>query len=367
MRFGILAGKDSIPLWHYSGVPSEKGLVRFFTDPKLKDIFASEELLIACLMPIGWAYTNNYQLAPQGGSQTLTHWMVRAASTFGARIHCDTRVTRILEKSGRIKGVEYLITDDNSGTISCPYIVAANDIISVLTNLLDNGSIKKTYIQKQAGADLYDSAVTVSLGLNVPSESLGFDESLITLTNSRQLRADHTCGDPAKSCLNILARSVTDKTLAPPGKGTLTIVSQAHMSYRNQWLTGPGLSRGQAYRDLKNEYAKILIDRTAAALCPGLRKHIELIDVATPITYWRYTGNHLGSIMGQRPTKRNVYSRIAGYVTPIAGLYRAGHWAEYGGGIPSAVRAAANSALHILKEENSDLFGQLASLLDGQD
>ncbi len=366
LRSGVCLGMDSFPLWRYSGVPSAKGLAQYFSNPLLKDMFASEELLIACLMPIGWAYTHNYQLLPMGGSSALTQWVSRAAISMGAEIHCNTRVNRILTDSGRVSKVAY---ESNSNgmepkMVNCKYVVAASDAISVLTELLDADAVPQNYIKKQLEADLYSSAVTVSLGLDVPSESLGFDESLMSLTNNRQPRAEHNGGNPSKAAMSILARTVTDKSMAPPGKGTLTLFAQAEMNYRDRWRTGPKFSRNQSYRELKERYAEVLIERTADAMCGRLRDHIELIDVATPVTYWRYTGNHRGSMMGQRPTKRNIYNRVAGYITPIEGLYRAGHWSEYGGGIPAAVRAAANSTLHILQREKSDTFRVLADVLD---
>ena len=63
-----------------------------------------------------------------------------------------------------------------------------------------------------------------------------------------------------------------------------------------------------------------------ASLAPGLSEHIEVEEIATPVTYWRYTKNRQGSIMGQKPTDRNIKNRVASYRTPVPGLTRGPTW-----------------------------------------
>ena len=88
--------------------------------------------------------------------------------------------------------------------------------------------------------------------------------------------------------------------------------------------------------------------------------------MATPVTYWRYTGNRGGSIMGQRPTKKNIKNKIANYRTPVQNLLLGGHWAEYGGGVPMAVKSGVNTSLLILKEVNKTAFKELRDVVDGK-
>ena len=41
-------------------------------------------------------------------------------------------------------------------------------------------------------------------------------------------------------------------------------------------------------------------------------------------------------------------------------------WAEYGGGVPVAMRAGVNSALLVLQEERPEAFRALSAALDGR-
>jgi phytoene dehydrogenase-like protein len=91
-----------------------------------------------------------------------------------------------------------------------------------------------------------------------------------------------------------------------------------------------------------------------------------VLEAGTPITLFRYSANRNGSIMGGRPTDRNIRARIAHYRTPLPRLLLAGHWAEYGGGVPLAVKAAANTSLLVLERERPAEFRALAHLMDGR-
>jgi prolycopene isomerase len=68
--------------------------------------------------------------------------------------------------------------------------------------------------------------------------------------------------------------------------------------------------------------------------------------------------------MGRSPTDRNIRARIAHYMTPVKGLLLGGHWAEYGGGIPMAIKAAANTSLLILRQAEPRAFKELCAVMD---
>src|SRR5690606_11599705 len=119
-------------------------------------------------------------------------------------------------------------------------------------------------------------------------------------------------------------------------------------------------------KEIKEEVANVLLDRIERELHIDLRSHIVYLDIATPITHFRYTGNRGGTMMGARPGKANMKAGVAHYKTPVENLFLSGHWAELGGGIPVAIRAALNSTLLVLKKENKAAFRLLARYLDGK-
>jgi len=146
----------------------------------------------------------------------------------------------------------------------------------------------------------------------------------------------------------------------------MTLMVSATIDYADRWKTGPDDERGDEYKAFKAAFADVLIRRVEEALAPGLRGHIEICDVATPITHLRYTGNRHGSIMSTRPSRANIRNKVAGYRTPVKRLYVAGHCAELGGGVPIATRAGANSALLVLREEKPEAHAIVAAVMDGR-
>ena len=58
-------------------------------------------------------------------------------------------------------------------------------------------------------------------------------------------------------------------------------------------------------------------------------------------------------------------NKVAAYRTPVKNLLVGGHWAELGGGVPIAVKAGANAAMLVLKEENLPAYKAFVTYIDG--
>lgn len=340
---------------------AEKHLSKYFKSAALRAVFCSEENMLSCLVPIGWAYIGDFQQPPEGGSQAFPAWLCKQIKRFGGTVAYRSGVSKIaLGEDGLAQAVE---TEDGA-TIRCKHIVAACDLHALYERMLPEGRIPERHLRRIENADLYDSSVTLSIGLDTSPANLGFGDELIALTRDGITRDEHVGADPAKAALSILAPSLRDPTLAPKGKGTLTIYSAARIEHGNYWKTGPNRERGDAYRKYKQEYADAVLAHVERVICPDLRKHIEVCEVATPITHERYTGNRSGSIMGARATGKNIRRGVAHYRTPIANIFLGGHWAEYGGGVPLAARAGYNGALLVLRERLPEAFEEMKTLLD---
>ncbi len=337
-----------------------EGLARYVSSGRLSEIFCSEEALLAVLVPLGWAYEGDFQAPPVGGSQAFPRWLVDRTRALGGEVVLRKRVDQILLDGNRACGVRL----DSGEEIKSRYVLAACDLETVYQKMLPAGAVSKTLLNRLNKAELYDSSVTLSLGLDCPAEALGFGEEMIYLSRDGVSRGDLNGGDPHKSGLSILAPTTRDPSMAPEGKGTLTVYCPATLDYGEFWRTEEDLKRGKAYKTFKQDYARVLLDRVEESLAPGLQDHIAHLDVATPVTHWRYTGNKGGSIMAARPSKSNIRARIAHYRTPVKNLLLSGHWAEYGGGVPIATKAGTNAALLVLKQEDRKAFKDLVAVTD---
>jgi len=346
----------------------QKGLRKYFTNPELLNVFAAEPDILSCLIPISWAYSKDYQTPPPGGSQSFAEWLQHVIESYGNEVRFQSRVSEIILENNLATGVKY----HHKGSdyqVNGDYVIAACDVEALYERMLPKGIASEKMLSKLRGAELYASAVTLSIGLDCTSESLGFGEEIIYLADPNQEREALGSGDPQTSGMHILAPSVRDKTLAPDGKGTLTVFIPGFIDQFDQWKTtldeNGQYIRTDEYKALKEDIADQLLVRIEKSMNIELKKHIEYLDIATPVTHHRYTGNRDGTMMGARPGKENMQAKIAHYQTPINNLLLSGHWAELGGGVPVAVRASVNTTLITLRKMKHPVFKSFAKYIDG--
>lgn len=362
MQFGMAF----IPYLRYSGLQGfQKGLKRYFKQKKLHKVFTADTELIGCLVPIGWAYYKDFQSPPEGGSQTIPEWLKHIISYDNNDIFLNCNVQTIAVQNKLATEVHFSHRG-TAQTVNAKYIVASIDVETLYEKILPQGTISSMFKKKLAEAELYSSSITISIALDCPTEQLGFNEELIHLTSSDDNA--HSRGAAFLSEISIIAPSVRDKSLAPDGKGTLTIYAPAQICDNEFWHTTKDSKgkyiRTEAYRQLKSRIAEKIIEHVEHVLAPNLRSHILFYELATPITHWRYTGNKNGTMMGAKPGRANMKNKIAHYQTPIKNVLLGGHWAELGGGVPIAVKAGSNAALLVLKKENNNAFRALADYMD---
>ena len=91
---------------------------------------------------------------------------------------------------------------------------------------------------------------------------------------------------------------------------------------------------------------------------PGLAEKVEMIDIATPLTFERYTGNWRGSSQGWVPTPEASMGTawFSGKTLPgLERFYLAGQWVEMLGGVPSAA-LSARSVMRMICERDGKSF-----------
>jgi prolycopene isomerase len=344
----------------------EKGLRKYFKDEKLLKIFCSESDLLSCLFPIAWAYNNDYQNPPIGGSLVIPAWLNKIVEEQKSTVILSADVTKIDIENNTFKGVTYK-KRHKEYHLTAKHLIAACDVEQVYKKLLPETAVPETIKQKIDQSELYSSSLTLSIALNCTAESLGFGDEMLLIFKDDVSRKEHSSGDPYQSFMSILAPTVRDKTLAPENHGTLNVFVPAWMDYNNNWGAVKNEKgeyvRTDQYKAIKEAFAQIILDRIEEKICPNLKEHILFYEVATPVTYHRYTLNKDGSMMGTRPGKANMQSKVAHYKTPVKNITIGGHWAELGGGVPIAVKAAYNAALIVLKDENKAAYNEMIAYI----
>jgi phytoene dehydrogenase-like protein len=104
-----------------------------------------------------------------------------------------------------------------------------------------------------------------------------------------------------------------------------------------------------------DEEKRKLAEQISSAFCrkyTQAKGKIEVIDIATPLTYERYTGAYHGSWMTvQGPGDR--MQNYPGFVKDVKGLYFSGHRITPSGGLPSALTVGRLAAQMVCRQFNT--------------
>lgn len=327
LKMIVKSGSSLRKMGRYSSL-SMADLGAQFTDPFLRRavtnaITEPRMSAMAFLGTLGWFETGDANWV-EGGSLGLARKLERRLLALGGEISYGSKVERILVESDRAVGVR--LTDGSEHRAS--HVVGAADGHAEIFEMLD-GAYAGTRTR-----DLYDKLEPFSPIIQV---SLGVDKDLSNAPWSTVLLLEEgeRVGDKEIDAIWTHHYSY-DPSMAPVGKSAITTIFAADLE---PWQRLRDTDRA-AYNAKKGAVADEVIEIVERAY-PGIREHVEVVDVATPPTYVRYTGNWQASFEGWLLSPNN--SRVAGMgglprkLPGLSNFVMAGQWVWPGGGLPSGV------------------------------
>jgi phytoene dehydrogenase-like protein len=145
---------------------------------------------------------------------------------------------------------------------------------------------------------------------------------------------------PAKPAVLAMTFSAIDATIAPPERHNITLWAQWH-PYR--------LSTGEQWDEIGRREADRAIAQVDAA-APGFSDTIEHMHVQTPLDLERELGLRRGNVMHVEMGLDSMFMyrplpELAGYRTPVRGLFLTGASTHPGGGVFGASGRTAASVM----------------------
>lgn len=137
-----------------------------------------------------------------------------------------------------------------------------------------------------------------------------------------------------------------DHSMTPPDKSVVT-ASFVFVGYEYWEKISEDRER---YDTAKQSLADAVIDRLEKRF-PGIRERIEVVDVATPVTYEGYTGNWRGSYMGWKGFPSASGKGMSRALPGLGNFYMAGQWVFPGGGVSSATASGRHLIQVICKKD----------------
>jgi len=279
---------------------------------------------------------------PIGGSLELSQAIEKRYTDIGGEIHYSSRVTKILVEDNYAVGVQL----EDGSEHRADYVISAADGHATIFGMLDGKYIDEKIKGYYNELPRFPAIVHVALGIarsfdDLPYSSFGIDFPLdepVTIAGNELNR------------LRVNAIYNFDPTLAPPGKTLIKAWFPADYSYWESLQQNP--DRYKAEKDKIVDNIVSLIDKHF----PGLADQVEMSDVATPITYERYTGNWLGSFEGWFPSMETFNLRMSKTLPGLSNFYMAGQWIEPGGTIAFVAVSGRNVVQLICRQDKKSFL-----------
>jgi phytoene dehydrogenase-like protein len=222
-------------------------------------------------------------------------------------------------------------------------VISAADGHATLFEMLDPKYVDAESRRPYEEWPIYPPVLYVGVGVN---RSFADEPRAITGINI-PLRRPTELGEAVRDRMFVHIFN-QDPTLAPEGKTTLVVQEFSDHAYWKELAEDKA-----AYDEKKDQVARTVVELLEQRF-PGISSQVEMVDVATPLTFERYTGNWQGGFMGWMVTPERAPSMMRPTRQTLPGLenfYRCGQWVETGGGLPVGVMSARRLLQAVCKED----------------
>ncbi len=333
------------PFMKYGKVSVRK-FAKKFSDPFLREAFAvpfdlPDFPLIAYAFTLAWMH-NKTAAYPVGGSLPLARDMERRLVDLGGAVRYKARVKEILVENDKAVGVRL---EDGTEQRADTVISAADGraaIFEMLGGRYVDDEIRGYYESLPRFRPLIQASFGIDrdLGDQPGFEAIELDEPAVIGGEELRWVPIHNYS--------------YDPTAAPEGKSTVVI---RFMVDYDLWK-GLAADR-ERYDAAKEEVANALIG-VLERRWPGVSEQIEMIDVATPMTFERYTGNWEGSMEGWLITTKSMTMKMKKTLPGLDRFYMVGQWVSPGGGLPGCA-ITAKEVMQIVCHRDGKMFETAAA------
>jgi phytoene dehydrogenase-like protein len=276
---------------------------------------------------------------PIGGSLPMSQALAQRYIDLGGAIHYGSRVDKILVEDDRAVGVR--LADGSEHRAG--RVISAADGHTTIFEMLDGKYADEKTREPYEKWPVFPPLLFVGVGVNRTFEDQPHTVSGISFP----LRRPTEIGDAVHDRMPVHIYN-QDPTLAPPGKTSLVVMMPSSYTYWKELAEDRA-----AYEEKKDQVARTVVELLDQRF-PGISGQVEMVDVATPLTFERYTGNWQGSFEGWLITPQNASVVMKPMSQTLPGLQNfamCGQWVEPGGGLPTGVTSGRRLVQALCRED----------------
>jgi prolycopene isomerase len=324
---------------------SDPGLIRL-----LGSMGTSEPAMSLLNLAFMWNMMSEVGIwSPSCGIHGLADLLHKAILDHGGEVRLGTPVSEIILEGGRAAGVR-----TETETLDGNWVVSNADYKTTFLRLMPASSLSPAHLSLVRSVPYTSSELCVYLGIDpsrVDLEAAGRDH----LFYQKTVDGNEAPGfaDFSRREIEICRWSKVSPWAVPEGKEALILRTGYSFDAFSAWRTGEK-QRKAGYREMKRSLALNLV-RALEDILPGLEASVEVMEIATPLTYQDWGNRHRGSVAGWTWTAdgaANFRDKLL-VRTPVPGLLAAGIYAAtqlFLGGVPTALQTGSWAADIILED-----------------
>ena len=340
----------------YSTAPCITMLANYFTDPTLINLLGSQGTHSPTMSVLNLALMWNIMSRegiwfPSCGIHGLTDLMEETFLSSGGILKCGHSVKKISITGGKARSVFC----ENNEVYSSDWIVCNTDYKKTYLGFIEKTTLTDQYQKVVQEIPYTQSELCVYLGVN--PHKVNFERMKaphLFYRHNYDVKKTPALEDFDNREMEICLWSDKVPDLIPSGKAALILRIGFPFDHFSDYWTGEK-KRKKEYKSYKEKLASSLV-QTAENILPGLRSAVEVMEIATPLTYQDWGQRHLGSLAGWTWGVKNEES-LGGKIlvkTPIPNVLMTGIYAAtelFLGGIPTAVYTGNLAADLILQRK----------------
>ena len=272
---------------------------------------------------------------PEGGSLAMTKRMADTFTGLGGRILYKTKADKVITRDGAAIGVSIGNADGASAggeVLAADAVIVTQETLAAAERLFDTPPKDEWLLNLKRDVK---PAVCCFIGIGVRAK--------LSETPMFELPEPVQCGGFSYPTLGFNNYS-NYPGYAPEGCTALTTALMGD-SY-DFWKKARDEGRYEAGK-------KAVAEQVVRALCqkyPEAEGKIDVVDVATPLTYERYTGASKGSWMSIMGKGETPASACPCTLEDTKAVYFAGHRTILPGGLPGALMSGRNAAQMVCRQ-----------------
>jgi len=293
----------------------------------------------------------------RGGTGAISNAIGDAAREAGVDIRTEASVSHILVKEGAAVGVVL----ENGDYFTADVVSSSLDPRQTFTRLVGEQHLPGDFVEDVRRYKFRGSSGKVNLSLDALPEFTCLPGAGAHLRGAMSVSPSVDYMERAydeakygrysrKPYIDMVIPSLTDPSVAPPGKHVMSCFVQYAPYHLKEPSTGSG--QGGSWDDHREAFGDTVVN-AIAEYAPNIKSLILHRQVLTPLDIERQFGLSEGNIFqGELTLEQLFFLRPAPgwaqYKTPIRNLYMCGSATHPGGGIMCA--PGRNAAMRILKE-----------------